>query len=95
MFRASMSARGQVVIPAELRRRLRLAPGCRFRLYESGTKIILVPELRDPIGAGLGFLRKCIGAESEAGGDGSGVCHDRGQSALPLNEPQEQGNDRA
>jgi AbrB family looped-hinge helix DNA binding protein len=80
LFRSSMSARGQVVIPAELRRRLHLAPGCRFRLYESGTKVILVPELEDPIGAGLGFL--------------SPVHRERAQSTLPLNQPQEQGNDR-
>jgi AbrB family looped-hinge helix DNA binding protein len=55
-----MSARGQVVIPAELRRRLGLSPGSRLHLHESGAKVILVPEMADPVGEGLGFLRKTV-----------------------------------
>jgi len=65
LFVVTMSARGQVVIPAELRRRLNLGPGSRFRVCESGSKVILVPELSDPIGAGLGFLRKKASPEAE------------------------------
>lgn len=60
MFTVTMSSRGQVVIPAELRRRLGLSPGSRLRLHESGAKVILVPEMADPVGEGLGFLRKTV-----------------------------------
>ena len=60
MLRVTMSAKGQVVIPAELRRRLSLSPGSHLRLYESGAKMVLVPERSDPIGEGLGFLRRGV-----------------------------------
>jgi AbrB family looped-hinge helix DNA binding protein len=60
LFRVTMSSRGQVVIPAELRRRLGLSPGSRLHLHESGAKVILVPEMADPVGEGLGFLRKTV-----------------------------------
>lgn len=58
MYKASMSARGQVVIPVEIRRRLGLSTGSHFRIYDGGTRVILVPELADPIADGLGFLRR-------------------------------------
>ncbi len=57
MHRVTVSAKGQVVIPAELRRKLGLSPGAHLRLYESGSKVVLVPELDDPVGAGFGFLK--------------------------------------
>ncbi len=81
MFRVSMSARGQVVIPVELRRRLHLAPGVRFRLHESGTKLTLVPELSDPIDAGLGFLKRSAAPEEE--------------DKAPLSSPRAEGHDGA
>lgn len=56
MFKTTMTARGQVLIPAELRRRLHLNSGTRFSIAESDGKIVLVPELPDAIGTGLGFL---------------------------------------
>ncbi|MGE5579542.1 MAG: AbrB/MazE/SpoVT family DNA-binding domain-containing protein [Bacillota bacterium] len=58
MHRVTVSSRGQIVIPVELRRRLGLSAGTHLRLYESGAKIVLVPELADPVEAGFGFLRK-------------------------------------
>lgn len=60
-----MSAKGQIVVPAEVRRKLNLAPGVHLRLYESGTKIVLVPELADPVGEGLGFVKKETGSVRE------------------------------
>ncbi len=57
MHRVTVSGKGQVVIPAELRRKLGLSAGAHLRLYESGSKIVLVPELEDPIETGFGFLK--------------------------------------
>lgn len=58
VHRVTVSSRGQIVIPVELRRKLGLSAGKHLRLYESGSKVILVPELEDPVEAGFGFLRK-------------------------------------
>ena len=38
-----LSGKGQVVIPADLRRRLRLQPGARFSVIEQGGEIRLTP----------------------------------------------------
>lgn len=56
MHKVTMSARGQLVIPAEVRRRLGLRGGTRFRLYDSQVKLTLVPEVENPVQSGLGFL---------------------------------------
>lgn len=58
MHRVTISARGQIVIPAELRRKMGLSGGTHLRLYESGAKVVLVPELADPVETGFGFLKK-------------------------------------
>jgi AbrB family looped-hinge helix DNA binding protein len=58
VHKVTMSARGQLVIPAEVRRRLGLKGGTRFRVYDSQGKLTLVPEVEDPVHAGLGFLRR-------------------------------------
>lgn len=67
-----MSAKGQVVVPAEVRHKLKLEPGAHLRLYESGAKVVLVPELVDPVGEGLGFVKRenaCAREEERATGD--------------------------
>jgi AbrB family looped-hinge helix DNA binding protein len=58
MHRVTVSARGQIVIPAELRRKMGLSAGTHLRLYESGSRVVLVPEVSDPVAAGFGFLKK-------------------------------------
>jgi AbrB family looped-hinge helix DNA binding protein len=58
VYRATLSARGQIVIPAELRKRLSLLPGASFRLYDKGDKIVLIRETKDPVGQGFGILKK-------------------------------------
>lgn len=58
MHRVTVSSRGQIVIPVELRRKLGISGGTHMRLYESGPKVILVPEIADPVEAGFGYLRK-------------------------------------
>ncbi len=40
--------RGRVLIPAEVRRRLRLRPGQRLRLEVSGTSVVLTPVVPKP-----------------------------------------------
>lgn len=39
----TLSGKGQVVIPADVRRRLRLRPGARFAVVEQGGEIRLKP----------------------------------------------------
>ena len=56
MHRVTVSSRGQIVIPAELRRKLGLSAGTHLRGYESGSKVVLVPELADPVEEGFGFI---------------------------------------
>ncbi|NLA59609.1 MAG: AbrB/MazE/SpoVT family DNA-binding domain-containing protein [Firmicutes bacterium] len=58
MLKVTMSAKGQIVIPAEVRRRLSLKAGTHLRVYEGDGKIVLVPEVEDPVSAGLGFFRR-------------------------------------
>jgi len=58
VHRVTVSSRGQIVIPAELRRKMGISAGTHLRLYESGSRVVLVPELADPVEAGFGFLRK-------------------------------------
>ncbi|HHW18907.1 MAG TPA: AbrB/MazE/SpoVT family DNA-binding domain-containing protein [Firmicutes bacterium] len=58
MYKVSLSARGQVVIPADLRKKLGLRPGMSLAVHDSGNKIIFIPEMEDPVGQGLGFLRR-------------------------------------
>jgi AbrB family looped-hinge helix DNA binding protein len=58
LLKVTMSVKGQIVIPAEVRRRLGLKSGTHLRVYDSDGKIVLVPEVQDPVSAGLGFLRR-------------------------------------
>jgi AbrB family looped-hinge helix DNA binding protein len=41
MPRTALSSRGQIVIPAEIRRRRNLRPGARFEVLENGPDIVL------------------------------------------------------
>ncbi|MGI6642508.1 MAG: AbrB/MazE/SpoVT family DNA-binding domain-containing protein [Bacillota bacterium] len=58
MYRVTVSSKGQVVIPIELRKSLSLSQGTHLRVYERDGRIVLVPEISDPVDHGLGFLRR-------------------------------------
>ncbi len=69
MYRVTVSSKGHVVIPVVLRKKLALGHGTGLRVYEQGGKIILVPEVSDPVGHGLGLLTR-TGQGTDKGGDG-------------------------
>jgi AbrB family looped-hinge helix DNA binding protein len=49
-------SKGQIVIPAEIRKRYRIEPGTRIQIMEHGGIIYLVPPVEDPIRAACGLL---------------------------------------
>ena len=51
-----LSSKGQIVIPAKIRRKLRLEAGTRFKIADRDGRIILEPLSSDPIGEGFGML---------------------------------------
>lgn len=51
-----ISTKGQVVIPAELRKKHRLEPGANVRIFEYGDLICIAPVVKDPIEAAYGSL---------------------------------------
>ncbi|OGR01470.1 MAG: AbrB family transcriptional regulator [Deltaproteobacteria bacterium RIFOXYD12_FULL_50_9] len=53
---AKVSTKGQVVIPAELRKRHHLGPGASVQIFEYGNLICLAPIIADPVEAAWGAL---------------------------------------
>ncbi len=53
---AKVSAKGWVVIPAELRRRYHIEPGQQIRIVDYGGILSLVPALRNPVREARGAL---------------------------------------
>jgi AbrB family looped-hinge helix DNA binding protein len=54
---AKVSTKGQVVIPAELRKRHHLEPGASVHVYEYGDLICLAPVVADPVEEAWGTLQ--------------------------------------
>jgi AbrB family looped-hinge helix DNA binding protein len=54
---ATVSHKGWVVIPAELRRKYRLRPGARVVVVDYGGVLSLVPAMSDPIAEAAGLLK--------------------------------------
>lgn len=46
--------KGQIVIPAEMRRKYRIEPGTKLQIMEYGGIIYLIPPVDDPIAAAQG-----------------------------------------
>jgi len=51
-------AKGQIVIPAKLRKKYHIKPGSELQILEYGEMIHLIPPVRDPVKAAAGFLPK-------------------------------------
>jgi len=49
-------AKGQIVIPAPMRRKYGIHPGSEIRLFEYGNFIYLIPPSKDPVGEAMGCL---------------------------------------
>jgi AbrB family looped-hinge helix DNA binding protein len=54
---AVVSAKGWVVIPAELRKKYHLRPGARVMVVDYGGVLALVPALAQPVTASAGILK--------------------------------------
>jgi AbrB family looped-hinge helix DNA binding protein len=48
--------KGQIVIPAEMRRKYRIVPGTELQIMEYGGIIYLIPPVDDPIAAAQGSM---------------------------------------
>ncbi len=53
----TVSQKGWVVIPAELRRKHDLHPGTEVQVVDYGGVLALVPKLRDPVRQAAGMLK--------------------------------------
>jgi AbrB family looped-hinge helix DNA binding protein len=49
-------SKGQIVIPAELRKRYHIEPGTRMQILDYGGVIYLIPPVEDPIRSACGLL---------------------------------------
>ena len=49
--------KGQIVIPADLRKKYRISKGSRMNIYGDGDKIVVKPLVEDPIQEGRGMLK--------------------------------------
>lgn len=54
---ARLSARGQLVIPSEVRKKLNLTRGSRLEIHVDDNKIVAYPIPEDPISACHGILK--------------------------------------
>ena len=53
----TISSKGWVVIPAEMRKKYNLAPGTEVMLVDYGGVLTIVPVIADPIKKGRGMLK--------------------------------------
>ena len=56
MKRAKVLAKGQIVIPAPIRKKYGIQPGAEIQVFEYGNLIYLVPPANDPIEQAMGSL---------------------------------------
>ena len=49
-------SKGQIVIPAEIRKKYHIEPGTKLQIMEYGGIIYLIPPVEDPIKAACGLL---------------------------------------
>ena len=56
MEKVKVLAKGQVVIPAAIRKKYNIEPGVELQVFEYGSIIYLVPPSKDPVGDAKGCL---------------------------------------
>ncbi len=56
MATVKILSKGQIVIPAEIRKRYHIEPGTEMQIMEYGGIIYLIPPVQDPIHAACGLL---------------------------------------
>ena len=62
----TVSTKGQIVIPAEIRRRHHLAPGTKLVVVDMGDHLVLMPEHEDPVAYARGlFGRLGVGCSTD------------------------------
>ena len=55
-MQAKVSAQGRIVIPATLRKKYALKPGSTVDIFDAEGRIILLPDMKDPIEETRGML---------------------------------------
>lgn len=61
MSTLTVSQKGWVVIPAELRRKYHLTPGTEVVIVDYGGVLSIVPAMKDPVKGGRGLLKDLPG----------------------------------
>lgn len=56
MAKVKTLSKGQIVIPADIRKRYHIEPGTEIQIMEYGGIIYLIPPVEDPIAAACGIL---------------------------------------
>jgi AbrB family looped-hinge helix DNA binding protein len=56
MQQVKVLGKGQVVIPASLRKKYEIQPGAEIQIFEYGNLIYLVPPSKDPVKQAMGCL---------------------------------------
>ena len=57
MLNVTVSAKGWVVIPAELRKKYGIKPGSKLQFVDYGGVMSLIPGFEDPVNEGAGMLQ--------------------------------------
>ncbi len=57
MVLVTSTIKGQIVIPADIRKKFKIKKGTRVNVYEKENKIIVEPLLDDPVQEGRGMLK--------------------------------------
>lgn len=56
-MRVRLSSKGQIVLPAAIRKKYGAAPGAEWVLVDMGDHVALVPRSKDPISEAYGMFR--------------------------------------
>lgn len=63
-MRIRMSSKGQVVLPAEVRRKYGLTAGAELELVDAGDHLVVMPTVKDPVARLRGLLAARQGQRS-------------------------------